>query len=183
MSEQLPFQTVGKVCGPNPGFVRNLWLIDARQVEYIPDPVWQYGNSSLLVPSRMISFFSDPLVYRIKFRNKECTYQEPASDSEAGVKYTQSIQFGISQLNIQNTSWLFDNVNTRWIAFFQDHLRNNRIAGIPSIPMIMNFNSQLGNENNISVSLVCESTHPAWFADAPPVLNRVFESGFSDVFS
>jgi hypothetical protein len=183
MSEQLPFQNVGKVCGPNPGFVRSLWLVDARQVEHIPDPIWQYGNSSLLVPSRMISFFSDVMVYRMKFRNKECTYQEPPSPSDAGVKYTQSIQFGISQLNLENTSWLFDNVNTRWIAFFQDHLRNTRVAGSTSIPMVMNFGSQLGSENNTTVSLVCESTHPAWFTDSLPALNRVFESGFSDSFS
>jgi len=183
MSEQLPFQTVGKVCGPNPGFVRSLWLIDARKVEYIPDPIWQYGNNSLLVPSRIISFFSDATVYRMEFKNKDCTYQEPATTSEAGIKYTQSIQFGISQLNLQNTSWLFDNANTRWIAFFQDHLRNNRIAGAVSIPMAMNFSSQMGGENNTNVSLVCESTHPAWFTDSMPALERVFSSGFGESFA
>ena len=183
MSEQLPFQTVGKVCGPNPGFVRSLWLVDARKVEHIPDPIWQFGNNSLLVPSRMISFFSDVKAYQVKFRNKECTYQEPTGMSEAGIKYTQTIQFGISQLNLQNTSWLFENSDTRWIAFFQDHLRNNRIAGTTAIPMVMSFGSQLGSENGSSISLVCESTHPAWFSDSPPALQRVFESGFSDSFS
>lgn len=183
MNEQLPFQTVGKICGPNPGFVRNLWLVDARKVEHIPDPKYLLGNNSLLVPSRMISFFSEAFLFRMKFRNKECTYQEASSMSEAGIKYTHSIQFSISQLNLQNTTWLFDNVNTRWIAFFQDHLGNNRIAGSPSIPMMLNFGSQLTTDSSTSVSLVCESTHPAWFSDSLPDLQRLFTSGFGENFA
>lgn len=183
MSEQIPFQTVGKVGGPNPGFVRKLWLIDSRKVEYIPDAVYRTGDNSLLVPSRMISFFSEPLLFDMKFKNKECTYQEVPASNEAGIKYTQSIQFSISQMSLVNTTWLFDNVNTRWIAFFQDHLGVVRIAGNTFTPMTMNFGSQLAADGNTSVSLVCESTHPAWFTDSMPALQRVFASGFGENFA
>lgn len=183
MSEQLSFQTVGKVCGTNPGFVRKLWLIDARKVEHIPDPIYQLGNNSLLVPSRLISFLLEPLVFRMTFKNKECTYQEVAAGSEAGIRYTQSIQFGVSQVNIENTAWLMDHIHTRWIAFFQDHLGNVRIAGTTALPMTLSFSSQLTSDNNTMISLVCECTHAAWFTDSLPKLQRVFTSAFGENFA
>lgn len=183
MSVELPYQTIGQVCGPNPGFVRNLWLVDARKVGHIPDPVYQFGNNSLLVPSRLISFFLDPLLFRMKFKNKECTYQEVAASSEAGIRYTQSIQFSISQLNAGHTAWLMNHVHTRWIAFFKDHLGNVRIAGTTALPMTLNFGSQLAADNSTTVSLVCECTHAAWFTDSLPSLQRVFTSAFSENFA
>lgn len=183
MSEQIPSQNIGKTYGPNPGYIRKLWLADATQVSYIPDPIYLHGNNSLLVPSRMISFFSDIVFYKMEFRNKTCVFEEGLSRDAAGEKFSQSISLSVSQASKEHVSFLYTNSSKRWITFFQDHLGNARVMGSPALPAQMGYGSVIGADNNHSISLGTESTHPAWFLDAMPELIRVFNVGFGENFS
>lgn len=182
MNEQIPSQSIGKTYGPNPGYIRKLWLADASQVRHIPDPIYLHGNNSLLVPSRMISFNSDIVFYKMSFRNKTCVFEEGLSRDAAGEKFTQSISLSVSQVSVEHVSFLYTHSSKRWIAFFQDHLGNARVMGSPALPVQMGYGSVIGSDNNNSIALDTESTHPAWFLDAMPELSRVFGKGFSENF-
>jgi hypothetical protein len=182
MNEQIPFKNVGKTYGPNPGYIRKLWLADVAQVSHIPDPVYLHGNNSLLVPSRMISFISEIVFYKMNFRNKTCVFEEGLSRDAAGEKFAQSISLSVSQVSLDHTAFLYANSSKRWIAFFQDHLGNARVMGSPALPVQMGYGSVIAADNNHSITLGTESTHPAWFLDAMPELSRVFSPGFSENF-
>jgi|GEM_PF-5605667 len=182
MSVPLPIQTIGKACGPNPGFVRKLWLVDSRQVQHAPDPLYLAGNDSLLVPSRMISFFSEAKFFNMAFRNKECFFNEALVRGESGTKFTQAIQFTFPRTSIFTNAWMVDNINTRWIVFFEDHLHEVRILGTPSLPADLVISSVLNADKTTSAQLSCESLHSAYYTDSMPDLERIFGSGFGESF-
>jgi len=117
------------------------------------------------------------------FRNKECLFNESLTRTEAGPKLTQTIQFTLPQSMIETDTWIMDNVNTKWIAFFEDHLRKIRILGSPSIPAELGFGSMISADKSATFSLRCEATHPAYHTDAMPALERVFSSAFGESFS
>jgi hypothetical protein len=130
----------------------------------------------------MISFFLPATFHEIKFGNKECTFQEVLTRTQAGAKFGQSISFQIPKVSIENVAWLYENVATRWIAFFQDHAGRTRILGDPSLPCELSFSSVVNSDSSSAVSLSCESSHPAYFTDSMPDLERIFSPGFGESF-
>jgi hypothetical protein len=175
--------TIGTACGaPSTGFVIQLYLLDARDVESVYEP----ADGELLCGGIVVRNGA-PLV-ELPLRYRSGTYQESQNTSNDGLGFNVTLSLSYPAVNNPSVvAWANANKKRRWVAIFKTVTGEVLLAGDPENGLRLSIGRNGQERGMIGLSLNGSFWHTMWLLPTidleelfggPKFVSSGFSSGF-----
>lgn len=175
--------TIGTACGaPSTGFVVQLYLLDAQDVESVYEP----PEGDLLCGGIVVRNGS-PLV-ELPIRYRSGTYQENQNTSNDGVGFNVTLSLSYSLVSNQSVvAWANANHKRRWVAIFKTVTGEVLLAGDVKNGLRLSIGRSGQERGLIGLNLNGNFRHTMWQLETinpedlfggPKFVSSGFSSGF-----
>lgn len=174
---------IGTTCGaPSTGYVVQLYLLDAQDVEYIYEPT----GDDMMCGGIVVTPGSKLVELPIKY--KTCTYQEGQNTNNDGLGFQVTIGLSYSApSNVDVMGWANANKKRRWVAIFKTATGEVLLAGDAKNGLRLNMGRSGQERGVLGIGLSGVFWHSMWMLPTidleelfggPRFVSTGFSSGF-----